>query len=320
MSIIAHLITVTFLFFSCQSATKPTAFATKATTDNKYGNLPTDSSISIHYNTIEERRAFRFDDRNKDKKYLAEIDGYDQNKKIVEHKSYHFDGNLEQHVIYVYENGLLLNEYRLNTGSREVLYKTTYQYDSEKKLISSTIANFQRRLKKDTPQWKGLLDDADFEKTKSWGEERTTIYTYDSKGRLIKTHETSKFAPEEIETFKYDDKDRVIEELTTNSGAISRKIITKYFKDSLEETCIFYPSESGNFCKKRFDKNNNLLVEQCVETDTQKPMFTRKYFYDSKQKITKEEYITNLGIPILTLYDYKENVKSIKKIFTVNNK
>jgi hypothetical protein len=81
----------------------------------------------------------------------------------------------------------------------------------------------------------------------------------------------------------------------------------------VEETCIFYPYESGNFCKKRLDKNSNLLVEQCVEADTQKPMFTRKYFYDSKQKINKEEYIINLGIHILTLYDYKENIQPIKK-------
>jgi small nuclear ribonucleoprotein (snRNP)-like protein len=320
MIIIARLITGAFLIFSCHSTTKPTPSTSQTTANSNYNNLQSDSLISIQYKIVSERRAFGFDDRNNNKKYLAELDGYDENKNLIDHLTYRPDGHIEQHVVYVYENGLLINEYRLNIGGAETLYKTTYRYNPDKKLISATIVNFERRLKKDTPKWKDNLDESDFEKNKSWGEERTTMYTYDSKGRLVKTHETSDFSDEEIETFKYHSEGRVIEELTTKSGDITRKITTKYFTDSLEATCIFYPYESGNICKKTFDKNNNLLVEQCIETDSQKPMFTRKCFYDSKKRVTKEEYITNLGIPILTLYDYKENPKPLQKIFTVNNK
>jgi YD repeat-containing protein len=277
--------------------------------------------ISIQYKTTNERHTFGFDERNKNRKYLAESDGYDENKNLIEHISYRPDGQVEQHVVYVYEDGLLKDEYRLNKGGRETLYKTSYTYNTNRTLIYSTISSFERRIKKDTSNpWKDVFDELDFEKTKSWGDIRITKYNYDSKGNLIKKHTESGNSTEGYESYNYNDEGRVIEETTVSSGQITRKITTTYFQDSLETICIFYPYESGNICKKKFDKNNNLIIEQCDETPSKKHWFTRKYFYDSKNRIIKEEYITDIGNSIFTLYEYKDTDKPISKVFAVNNK
>jgi hypothetical protein len=321
MLILIRFIAITFLVLSCQSTPKQTALTnqTKSEVDESH-LLPVDTLISIQYKIINERHAFGFDGRNKNKKYLAESDGYDENKNLIEHISYRTDGQIEQHVVYVYEAGLLKDEYRLNKGGRETLYKTSYTYDTNRKLIYSTISNFERRIKKDTTNpWKDVFDESDFEKTKSWGNIRITKYTYDSKGNLIKKHTESENSPEENEIYSYNDERKVIEESTVSSGQITRKITTTYFQDSVETICIFYPYESGNICKKKFDKNNNLIIEQCDETPSKKQWFTTKYFYDSKNRTIKEEYITDLDNSIFTLYEYKDADKPLKT-FTVNNK
>ena len=285
--------------------------------------LPDASLVSIKYKISNQRYAFGFDDRNKNKKYLAKIDGYDENNNLIEHLAYRYDGHLDQHTIYIYQGGLLRSEYRLNSHNRETLYKTSYAYNAKGKISVSVLMSFARRLKKvkdiaDTGL-KCILVDSDFEKSKSWGDVSKTLYSYDSNNNLIKKNVTSESSPSKIETYKYNNQGRIIEELTFSRDIVSRKINTTYFTDSLESVCIFPLHESGNIFKEKFDNYGNILYENGIDIKTKKPYFARKYFYDRKNRVIKEEYITNLGTSVFTVYEYKQNKNPVQKMFTVNN-
>lgn len=315
-----QIITITFLFFSCQSSTNHKQSKNHTKFELAENSLPVDSLISIPYKVFSERLAFGFDDQKKNKKYLAESDGYDENRNLIEHIRYNTDGKMEEHVLYVYENGLLKDEYRLNNGNRGELYKTNYSYNGSRKLNFSTISTFERRTKKDTTNpWKHVFFESDFEKKKSWGDMKVTEFSYDSNGNLFREYTAYEYSQVVEEIYKYNEVGKVIEETTINSGNISRKITTNYYQDSIESICIFSSDGTGNICKQKFDKNNNLLIELCTETGTKKQMYIRKYFYNTQNKVIKEEYVTNLSNSIFTLYEYKDNDKPILKVFTVTN-
>ena len=330
MSLVIRCLITLFLFLSCQSGINKRilAFDQEIIEPNDYlqdasSYLPDDSLVSIRYKIFNQRYAFGFDDRNKNKKYLAKIDGYDENNNLIEHLSYRSDGHLDQHTIYIYQDGLLRSEYRLNSHDRETLYKTSYAYNAEGKISESVLMNFERRMKKVTDTadtgLKCIIYNSDFEKTKSWGDVRKTMYSYDSKNNLIEKKVTSENSPSEIETYKYNNQAQIIEELTLSRGNVSRKINTTYFTDSLESVCIFPRSESGNIFKEKFDNNGNILYENGIDIKTKKHFFARKYFYDKKNRVIKEEYITNLGTSVFTVYEYKQNKNPVQKVFTVNN-
>jgi len=330
MSLVIRSIIAMFLFLSCRPGINKQIllFDQEIIEPNDYledasSYLPDDSLVSIKYKISSRRYAFGFDDRNKNKKYLAEINGYDENNNLIEHLSYRSDGHLDQHTIYIYQGGLLRSEYRFNSDNRETLYKTSYEYNAEGKISESVLMSFERRMKKRTDTadtgLKCIIVNSDFEKTKSWGDVRKTTYGYDSKNNLIEKKRTSENSPSEIETYKYNNQGRIIEELTLSRGNVSRKINTTYFTDSLESVCVFPPLESGNIFKEKFDNNGNILYETGIDIKTKKHYFARKYFYDKKNRVIKEEYITNLGTSVFTVYEYKQNKGPVHKVFAVNN-
>src|SRR5688572_24310415 len=157
MSLVIRSIIAMFLFLSCRPGINKQIllFDQEIIEPNDYledasSYLPDDSLVSIKYKISSRRYAFGFDDRNKNKKYLAEINGYDENNNLIEHLSYRSDGHLDQHTIYIYQGGLLRSEYRFNSDNRETLYKTSYEYNAEGKISESVLMSFERRMKKRT--------------------------------------------------------------------------------------------------------------------------------------------------------------------------
>lgn len=289
--------------------------------------IPLDSFVSIYYTVKNVHNTFKFDYLRTNEKYLAESDGYNSNNQRVEHLRFSPGGNIEEHIIYIYKDGKLNEEYRLERSSQdEVLYKTQCAYTTKGELSSKVTFVFRKDLKQGVN--KGInkpggciIDQDDFEEKKSWGSRVEEIYSYTLDGILSEKKTLRDNSSAEIEIFKYDN-GKVVEETTLSNGEMIRKISTRYFKDSMDTNSTFYKigMNTGNIIKYRYDNKGNLLDVQAIDKESGKQFYRRLYTYNAQNERVKEEYVTDLGISCFTLYEYVINDSSVNKKFVVDNK
>ncbi len=292
---------------------------------NEIFELPSDSIISFSYSTINACKSYKFNYLGANEKYLAETDGYDADNNKIDHLRYSAKGDIEQHIVYVYADKKIAEEYRVERGSSETLYKTKYSYTKDGKLASNITYNFQKQMKAGVDKGWGrpggcILDQADYEEIKSWSGRVVEVYNYDSTGKIIERKVTYEHGRVESEFYLYDSLGRLKEENTVTDDQFTRTILTSYFIDSTKELCSFHNLDgAGHYTTLRYDKRKNLIDEEGIDSKTGLPYFRRLYTYDNLNRRMQEEYVTNTGTSVFTLYEY-ENDKPTEKKFVVDNK
>ena len=313
MKPLAVLLLITTFLFSCHPQSKP-----PIPSETIEGNLPTDSIVSISCSFVSVQNAYKFDERNNNKKYLAETSAFDIVGNLVEHKSMQTDGQVEEHTINIYENGKLKETYRLGSIDRsdETLYRTYYYYQPDGKLSSTETFDYVRRLK---PHETDIISESDYEKNKTWRYHSGENYTYDAAGNLVE-----KVMGNDKITYQYDNRRNVVEEIR-ESDYQTLKIKTTYFTDSSVSVATWYNQDGsidtvygGDTNWKRYDKNKNLLDDQSITTGLG-PGYRRLNTYDSQNRIIKEEYVTNIGTSIFTVYEYEKYEQLKTGLLTVYN-
>ncbi|CAN5304455.1 hypothetical protein BH09BAC5_BH09BAC5_14160 [soil metagenome] len=322
MNNILNFLLLLILVSSCNPNTK-----VSGTTITDIYSPPKDSIISLSYQITNERNAYKLDEHNSSKKYLSESNGYDSKMNNVEHIRYSSHGDIEEQIVFIYQLGKIKEEYRLEKGNNESLYKTNYHYLEDGKLSSKITFIYEKGMKPGLERGYGksggcVVQQFDFKNRKSWRKGFIEEITYDKKDNIIEIRTTSGDSNVEREIYIYDENDNTIEESSYRGDELIRKITTTYFTDSVETKSIFpgIGEYEGNEGKVRYDKNKNIIDEQGIDKPSGKLFYRRINTYDSENRIIKEEYITNIGVSIFTHYEYKIYKSPLKKTFVVDNK
>jgi len=302
---------LTIIFFCCK-----TGKHAEKNTPVSIGELPVDTVVTVTYITSKDRNTYKEDYLRDNAKYLAERDGYDAENRHVEHIRYSPGGAIEEHIVYVFRNGRIEEEYRLENQSEVVLYKTFWIYDREGRLSSKIGFTFRKNIKVSN----GFS--REYEERKSWGQKATETFMYNDRGWLREQKASRENGAVVSEVYTYDSLGRVIVQDTWTNGQNTPRIRTEYFRDSVKTNSTFFSigENSGTLGTQKYDSRSNLVDEQAIDKETGNLFYRRLYTYDGENRVLKMEYITNTGHSLFTKYGYETHKTPVTRTLIVDDK
>lgn len=313
MSRVSIFIIFLFMLSACTSPRATDSPAEKPASAKV--DVPADTLIEINYTVAKERNSFQDNYLGDKAKYLSERDAYDEHEHHVEHIRFSPTGTIEEYIVYVYNNGVITEDYRLEKSfQEEVLYKTNWLYDENNVLTSKVGYTFRKNAKSAEHDLEITYEDR-----KTWGQKTTEVFIYTDKGLLREQKLTNPSGSITSEVYTYDSLGRTVIQDTWKDGQLMRKLTTSYFTDSTVTRCQFtaYPDAPASATCRVFDKHKNVVSEK--HTDQHAP-FTRLYTYNAENQLVKQEYITNTGYSIFTGYTYTVYDTAVTRTFTVSNR
>ncbi|OHD10937.1 MAG: hypothetical protein A2086_16475 [Spirochaetes bacterium GWD1_27_9] len=215
---------------------------------------------------------------------------YDDNGNMIEKAEYDEKDILNLTTIYIYKDGILIEENILNKEG-QLSNKTTYKIENGKPVEMNHIYSDG-----------SLLDRA--------------TYNYDKNGNLIEEIEyDSENAPSSKDTYKFNKNNKLIEKQVFKNDILNYKTTYNYIGDiKTEEIELEY--EGNNVVSKTINKYNNKENRISFEKYEGKKLSVKiKYIYDLKNKIIEEDEMDSFGkITEKTIYSYDKNQNLVKKV------
>lgn len=235
--------------------------------------------------------------------YLYREKKYDIEGRLIKQIDYNDDGTIETTKTYFYDkNGNETLYSRLGSDNVQI----RYIYDEKNNLLNkilirdNILESIDSMVYKDTLRtelWKGSfksdnsklsssnLNNISF--TKAFKYELSETYEFDSSGRVTKINSSWELnKPTQFKKYKYGTNGLMIEEVMFSSDGIaySRNYKTYDIRNNkIDDIGFFYNSVVYHF-KYEYDKNNNLIKEECIESNP----YIITYEYDSQGKLSRE--------------------------------
>ncbi len=271
-------------------------------------------AITAKAQSFKECDVYQFQDQDSLKKHIALTRKFNNYSKVVfeEYNNYWEDkgnGTGDVKSFYFYKDTLLVRRMSISSDAPfgGDSSKALCFYNDKNQLVKEDHYDFKKRLKKETPSNKDVVDESDFEKNGTWEQTSEINYTYDNKGRKKEYYAPKMhWGIQNRYTWKYDDKGRVIEYVSYHDSSTLYMENYVYTNSGYETTLIWSNSEYGSHKKVyKTDSKGREIEEQYIDKDG--VMIERKFTtYNSEGLISRTVVYDRYGKMDMThIYVYK---------------
>ena len=266
---------------------------------------------------------YQFANNSSHKKHIALVQKFNKKGQIISEKYANYKRNsAEGHVDGIY------NYYYTDTLLTMVIFihadkdtmKTLNYYDNSNRLIKTERYKCTKQLKKmlirDSADPAGVLYlrriTEDF---RTWSKTGEINITYDKNSRKVKRDDQNDYDKE----WKYDEENRVTEEIAYSGRRLAFRKGFIYFKDGYSYTTIYY-DENGEPEKPEYSEfifspiytttvytdSKNRIYKEEVTTEKQKKLSSELSYYDNKDRLIKTVFFeVNHKKKMTHIYEYK---------------
>lgn len=292
--------------------------------------LPEDTIIS--YRTFTESKTYKFNGFDSAKLQLVQTIKYDENGNEIEILWKDFINFVDGKTLNIFDTrGLKVQKYfvEMSKHDKDKLEKTFFEYHPNGKLKKTIQFSYKKRIRKDVDRGDGPYYAKDLNKYKSWQIGKTWNYEYNKENRLAKKYTPVIAYSQEIYTYDYDSRGRMIKESYLIDSKKKFEVDYNYFKDSSQNFITWYDYEGNKdtsdtikkyydtIHKQKYDSNGNILEELVIERKDGSVRNRDKRWYDNKNRIIRHEIYYGIKLIETYIYEYDDIKKSKEYFLTI---